>query len=149
MDTEKISDKLSRIVPIIEINKPNTIGNIYSYDSIGEIIKRINDRFIKGEVILGFTENNKSYITPNDPTHDVENWYIEDGFLLVKVRFYDTKKSKTVLKMFSDGNLILRATIAGSVDIDTKEIDVRDLISIDFLPISDKLIPKAEWIKIT
>jgi hypothetical protein len=149
---KKIPGKRSlyREIPVIEIGKPNSIGNIYTEKSVERILNSFKGKTsLIGELISGYTQKGEYETTLSNATHIIKHIYIEDEFVIAVIKFLETKRAMDAMKMLGDGMVTLRPTISGIVNEETKEIDVHDIMSIDLLPIDDRFLQTSiDWIKI-
>ena len=73
--------------------------------------------------------------------------FVDDGFLVAVVNFRATTNGREALKMYEDGTVTFRPTIRGKILEDSKEIVINDIISVDLIPINDKVLQKEiNWI---
>jgi len=139
-----------REVPLIEIGVANFSGNIYAKRSVDKIFEIMNNKkFFTGELV-GALLDNGSYETKLDRnSHIIDHLFIEDDFIVAVVKFNNTRNGKEALKIFSDGIASFIPTIKGKIDEETKEIIINDIISVDLIPINDKLLKKEfSWITV-
>lgn len=143
-------DPKTKAIPIIQIGVPNSVGNIYtekSVDRLFECFEKKNGNCY-GELVHELKES--SYVTDlSNVTHKVEALWVEDGFVVAGVKFLSNQRSNLAIEMLENGCAALRPTIAGTVDPETKEIKINELIGVDFLPVDDRIIPKEiDWIEV-
>lgn len=134
-------------IPVIRIGKPNSIGNVYTLQSINDILEDFKE---KGSQIYGSIVGDQNFKTQDlsKITHVVEKIFIEDDFLLARARFFDTQLGTEAYKMLDQGLAMLRPTISGFVDSQTNEIIVHELVSFDILSYNDNVSETAEWIEL-
>jgi len=148
-----------REVPLIEIGVPNNVGNIYTKESADKIFEILEEKkFFTGELVDALlndgeyeTWNSKYYysVKLEEASHIIDHLFIEDNFIVAVVKFRMTRNGKEALKIFTDGLASFRPTIKGNVDIETSEILVHDVITVDLIPIHDKqLQKKINWINL-
>jgi hypothetical protein len=134
-------------IPVIRIGKPNSIGNVYTQESINDILEDFKE---KASQIYGSIVGDQNFKTQDlsKITHVVEKIFIEDGFLLARARFFDTPLGTKAYEMLDQGLAMLRPTISGFVDSKTNEIIVHELVSFDILSYNDNVSETAEWIEL-
>jgi hypothetical protein len=147
---KKVDSKMrSKIleIPVIQIGKPNSIGNVYTLQSINDILEDFKE---KGSQIYGsiIGDQNFKINDLSNSTHAVEKIFIEDGFLLARTRFFDTPLGAEAYKILDQGLAMLKPTISGYVDSQTNEIIVHELVCFDILPYNDDIYETVEGIKI-
>lgn len=138
-----------REFPIIEIGVPNSVGNIYTPESIKKILEIMEERkHLTGELVDGLSNDEGEYVTKLDHvSHVVDHMFIEDDFLVAVLRFRETRNGKDALKMFEEGIVTPRPTLRGKVDSLTHEITINDIVSVDLIPVTDKVLQKEiNWI---
>lgn len=138
-----------REFPIIEIGVPNSVGNIYTPESVKKILEIMEERkHLTGELVDGLSYDEGEYVTKLDHvSHVVDHMFIEDDFLVAVLRFRETRNGKDALKMFEEGIVTPRPTLRGKVDSLTHEIMINDIISVDLIPVTDKVLQKEiNWI---
>ena len=137
-----------REVPLIEIGVANSVGNIYTEKSSAKIFEILKERkFFTGELV-DVLANNGEYMTKlEEASHIIDHLFMEDNFIMAVVKFRMTRNGKEALKIFSDGLASFRLTIRGKIKEETSEIIINDIISVDLIPINDKLLQKEiNWI---
>lgn len=129
---------------LLEIGKPNSIGNIYDREGVEKILEIFHDKgYLTGDFVETRPGERESILTKS---HKVNHMYIEDDFLVMVVNFLDNENGRIAEKLFSEGSAIFRPTIRGKINYDTQVIRVIDVISIDLLPVNDRLnSPAVEW----
>jgi hypothetical protein len=156
---KKKSD-LSRTVSIIEIDKPWRIDDIlgpqiYSQDSVDQLLQIFAGmEFLFGELVSFDSDRiTLGYSFVEDMTHTITDIFQEGEFVMVSLEFMNNQKGREALKMFSEGLAILRPTIRGRMGLSDNNpgvVEVKDLISIDLIPLKDEHLPQdIDWIKIT
>jgi hypothetical protein len=137
-----------REVPLIEIGVPNSVGNIYTEKSADKIFEILSDRkFFTGEMVDALLANGGYETKLEEASHIIDHLFIEDNFIMAVVKFRNTRNGKEALKIFSDGLASFRPTLRGKVETETSEIIINDVISVDLIPVNDKLLPKEiNWI---
>jgi hypothetical protein len=137
-----------REVPLIEIGVPNSVGNIYTEKSADKIFEILSDRkFFTGEMVDALLANGGYETKLEEASHIIDHLFIEDNFIMAVVKFRNTGNGKEALKIFSDGLASFRPTLRGKVEEETSEIIINDVISVDLIPINDKLLQKEiSWI---
>lgn len=137
-----------REIPLLEIGVPNSVGHIYtkkSADKIAEILEK--RKFFTGKLVHAFLDNDSYQTKLEEASHIIDHMFIDDNFIVAVVKFRNTRNGKDALKIFSDGLAIFRPTIRGEIDKETSEIVVNDVISVDLIPVNDKLLQKEiNWI---
>jgi hypothetical protein len=137
-----------REVPLIEIGVANSVGNIYTEKSSAKIFEILKERkFFTGELV-DVLANNGEYTTKlEEASHIIDHLFMEDNFIMAVIKFRMTRNGKEALKIFSDGLASFRLTIKGKIKEETSEIIINDVISVDLIPINDKLLQKEiNWI---
>jgi hypothetical protein len=137
-----------REVPLIEIGVANSVGNIYTEKSSAKIFEILKERkFFTGELV-DVLANNGEYTTKlEEASHIIDHLFMEDNFIMAVIKFRMTRNGKEALKIFSDGLASFRLTIRGKIKEETSEIIINDVISVDLIPINDKLLQKEiNWI---
>lgn len=139
-----------REFPLIEIGVPNSVGNIYTDASAKKIFEILEEKkYFTGELVNEFFDNGEYITELEEASHIIDHLFIEDNFIVAVIRFRKTKRGDEALKIFSDGLATFRPTIRGNVTAETREINVIDVVGIDLLPITDRLMPKdISWISI-
>jgi hypothetical protein len=137
-----------REVPLIEIGVANSVGNIYTETSTDKIFEILEKRkFFTGELVYALLDNGEYETKLEEASHIIDHMFIEDNFIVAVVKFRMTRNGKDALKIFSDGLASFRPTIRGKVESETSEIIINDVISVDLIPINDKLLQKEiSWI---
>jgi hypothetical protein len=137
-----------REVPLIEIGVSNSVGNIYTEASADKIFEILEKRkFFTGELVYALLDNDEYETKLEEASHIIDHMFIEDNFIVAVVKFRMTRNGKDALKIFSDGLASFRPTIRGKVESETSEIIINDVISVDLIPINDKLLQKEiSWI---
>jgi len=137
-----------REVPLIEIGVANSVGNIYTETSTDKIFEILEKRkFFTGELVYALLDNGEYETKLEEASHIIDHMFIEDNFIVAVVKFRMTRNGKDALKIFSDGLASFRPTIRGKVEGETSEIIINDVISVDLIPINDKLLQKEiSWI---
>jgi hypothetical protein len=137
-----------REVPLIEIGVPNNVGNIYTERSADKIFEILKERkFFIGELVDSLLDNGEYETKLEEASHIIDHLFIEDNFIMAVIKFRNTRNGKEALKIFSDGLASFRPTIRGKVEEETSEIVIKDIISVDLIPINDKLLQKEiNWI---
>ena len=133
-------------LPVLRIGRPNGIGNIYTEDSVKDMLDIFYEE--KSSKIYGDLVGWSYVYQRSNPTHWVERIFIEDGFLIAVTNFKDTKGGMFARQKIEDGQGMLRPTIRGYVHQETKEITVTDIISFDILAFSDIEPESIEWINV-
>lgn len=138
-------------VPIITVNKPNGIGNIYTENSVSDMLEIFNESenkksFCGGLVYSGVAEMKSRNV--KDVTHTVEHLYLEDGFLIAVVKFLEHERAKLAKGMLKEGKAIVRPTIHGYADTVTKEVIVTEILGFDVLGFDDvsSYMDLIDWI---
>lgn len=145
---KKVESKFLEI-PVIRIGKPNSIGNIYTQQSINDILEDFEEKGSKiYGTIIGDGDSASKTQDLSKITHVVEKIILDDGFLLARARFFDTPLGNQAYKMLDQGLAMLRPTISGFVDSQTNEIIVHELVSFDILSYNDNVSETAEWVEI-
>lgn len=141
---------LYREIPILQIGKSNGAGNIYTEKSVNKILEVFSNKgSLMGELVSDYTKDGNYVTTLSNVTHVIKHLFVEDGFLVAVVKFMDHQKGKDAIKILGEGLAILRPTISGTVDSETHEIRVNNVMSVDLLPVEERLIEKnIDWIKI-
>lgn len=161
--TRKKKTDLNRTVSIIEIDKPWRIDDIlgpqiYSQDSVDQLLRVFAGmEFLFGELVSfnsdHITFGYGGYSFDEDITHTITDIFQEGEFVMASLEFKDNQKGREALKMFSEGLAILRPTIRGRMGLSDNNpgvVEVKDLISIDLIPLKDEHLPQdIDWIKIT
>ena len=137
-----------REVPIIEIGVPNSVGNIYTERSSGKIFEILKERkFFTGELVDALLDNGEYITKLEEASHIIDHLFMEDNFIMAVVKFRMTRNGKEALKIFSDGLASFRPNIRGKVESETSEIIINDVISVDLIPVNDKLLQREiSWI---
>ena len=137
-----------REVPLIEIGVPNSVGNIYSEKSVDKIFEILAQReFLTGELVDTINPDGEYATTLEEASHIIKHMFVDDGFLVAVVNFRVTRNGKEALKMYEDGTVTFRPTIRGKIIEDSREIVINDIISVDLIPINDKVLQKEiNWI---
>lgn len=137
-----------REVPLIEIGVPNSVGNIYSEKSVDKIFEILAQReFLTGELVDVINTDGEYTTTLEEASHIIKHMFVDDGFLVAVVNFRATTNGKEALKMYEDGTVTFRPTIRGKIIEDSREILINDIISVDLIPINDKVLQKEiNWI---
>jgi hypothetical protein len=137
-----------REVPLIEIGVPNNVGNIYTERSADKIFEILKERkFFIGELVDSLLDNGEYETKLEEASHIIDHLFIEDNFIMAVIKFRNTRNGKEALKIFSDGLASFRPTIRGKIEEETSEIIIKDIISVDLIPINDKLLQKEiNWI---
>jgi hypothetical protein len=145
-NTKKKSEPIAKIlgIPVIQIGKPNSVGNIYTLNSIKNIFENFDGKG-KGKIHGSIIDGNQGL---KEPTHSVEALFMEEDYVVAVTKFLDTRQGKIAYEMINQGIGMLRPTISGFVDQQTKEIIVNELISFDILPSNDNICNTVEWLKI-
>jgi len=132
---------------LLEIGKPNSIGNIYDREGVEKILEIFHDKgSLSGEFVETRTGERDSILSK---THDIHHMYVEDDFLVIVVKFMDTKNGRIAERAFSEGEAVFRPTIRGKINYDTQIIKVIDVISIDLISINDRITsPDISWKKL-
>ena len=144
----KQAKSIIREVPLIEIGVPNSVGNIYSEKSVDRIFEILAQReFLTGELV-NHIETDGEYVTKLEETsHIIKHMFVDDGFLVAVVNFRATRNGEEALKMYEDGTVAFRPTIRGKIIEDSREIVINDIISVDLIPVNDKVLQKeVNWI---
>lgn len=151
--TKKRSIKKSiiREIPIIQIGLPNCVGNIYTNESIKSLFECFERKgTCLGELISDDGGEFYEKTSLSDVTHRVITLFIEDDFVVAVIEFLENQKAKDAIKLLDEGLVTLRPTIEGSVDLENKEIKIKELIGIDFLPSDERTVPREiKWIGIS
>lgn len=146
-------------IPIIEIGKKTSRGNIYTENSVNQILdlyyKDYGDRYGRkmwGDITDSGSSDNE-YRTPmvgNSSSHSIDHMYINEGFLIGIFKFPNNKFGKMAVSLVKSGGGKLIPTIKGKVSVDTGEIIVETLISVDIIPVVNLELEKLEmsWIEI-
>ena len=139
-----------REVPLIEIGVPNSVGNIYTEKSSAKIFEILKERkFFTGELVDALLDNGEYITKLEEASHIIDHLFMEDNFIMAVVKFRMTRNGKEALKIFSDGLASFRPTIRGKVESETSEIIINDVISVDLIPINDKLLQREiSWINL-
>lgn len=137
-------------IPVIKIGSPNSVGNVYTLNSVKDIFENFDE---KKERIYGSLMKNDDGIGAKklalkDVTHYIDALVLEDDFVVAITKFMNTPQAKIAREMLDNGLAMLRPTINGFVDQETKEIIVYDLLSFDILPFNDNVRCTIEWIEI-
>jgi hypothetical protein len=137
-------------IPVIKIGSPNSVGNVYTLNSVKDIFENFDE---KKERIYGSLMKNDDGIAAKtlalkDVTHYIDALVLEDDFVVAITKFMNTSQAKIAREMLDNGLAMLRPTINGFVDQETKEIIVYDLLSFDILPFNDNVHCTIEWIGI-
>jgi hypothetical protein len=137
-------------IPVIKIGSPNSVGNVYTLNSVKDIFENFDE---KKERIYGSLMKNDDGIGAKtlalkDVTHYIDALVLEDDFVVAITKFMNTSQAKIAREMLDNGLAMLRPTINGFVDQETKEIIVYDLLSFDILPFNDNVHCTIEWIGI-
>ena len=137
-----------REVPLIEIGVANSVGNIYTERSSAKIFEILKERkFFTGELVDVLADNGEYMTKLEEASHIIDHLFMEDNFIMAVVKFRMTRNGKEALKIFSDGLASFRPTIRGKIEEETAEIVINDVISVDLIPINDKLLQKEiNWI---
>ena len=137
-----------REVPLIEIGVANSVGNIYTERSSAKIFEILKERkFFTGELVDVLADNGEYMTKLEEASHIIDHLFMEDNFIMAVVKFRMTRNGKEALKIFSDGLASFRPTIRGKIEEETSEIVINDVISVDLIPINDKLLQKEiNWI---
>jgi hypothetical protein len=137
-----------REVPIIEIGVPNSVGNVYTERSSAKIFEILKERkFFTGELVDALADNGEYITKLEEASHIIDHLFIEDNFIMAVVKFRMTRNGKEALKIFSDGLASFRPTLRGKIEEETSEIIINDVLSVDLIPVNDKLLPKEiNWI---
>lgn len=136
-------------IPIIDVDVPNSLGNIYTKESIKDLIDGFKEK--NGRVYGSCVMQNGIELKSRDLkeiTHSVEDLIFEDHTLVAVTKFFNTIQSRKAKEILDKGLGILRPTIRGFVNKETKEIVVLELISFDILPIDDKFVESIKWVSI-
>jgi hypothetical protein len=136
-------------IPVIKIGSPNSVGNVYTQNSVKDIFENFDEK--KGAMygcLMKDDDTPSKNLEIKNITHRVEALVLEDDFVVAVVKFLNTPQSKIAREMLDDGLAMMRPTISGFVDQQTKEIIVHDLVSFDILPFNDNVHNATEWIKI-
>lgn len=144
----KQAKSITREVPLIEIGVPNSVGNIYSEKSVDRIFEILAQReFLTGELV-NHIETDGEYVTKlEEASHIIKHMFVDDGFLVAVVNFRATRNGEEALKMYEDGTVAFRPTIRGKIVEDSREIVINDIISVDLIPVNDKVLQKeVNWI---
>jgi hypothetical protein len=146
----KQEKSLTREVALIEIGVPNSTGNIYSEKSVNKIFEILAQReYLTGELVYNINPDGKYETKLEEASHIIKNMFIDDGFLVAVVNFKSTRNGKDALKMYEDGTVTFRPTIRGKITEYSREIIINDIISVDLIPINDKVLQKEiNWITV-
>jgi len=149
----KQEKSLIREVALIEIGVPNSTGNIYSEKSVNKIFEILAQReYLTGELVYNINPDKSRRKIRNpirEASHIIKNMFIDDGFLVAVVNFKSTRNGKDALKMYEDGTVTFRPTIRGKITEYSSEIIINDIISVDLIPINDKVLQKEiNWITV-
>lgn len=137
-------------IPVIQIGKPNSVGNIYTMKSIEDIFEDFDEKNsrIYGSIMKNDETTVSGVTNVKNVTHFVEALLLEEDFVIAVTKFLDTAQGKIAHDILNLGEGIIRPTISGFVDQQTKEIVVRELVSFDILPYNENIIDTLEWINI-
>jgi hypothetical protein len=137
-----------REVPIIEIGVPNSVGNVYTERSSAKIFEILKERkFFTGELVDALADNGEYITKLEEASHIIDHLFIEDNFIMAVVKFRMTRNGKEALKIFSDGLASFRPTLRGKIEEETSEIIINDVLSVDLIPVNDKLLQREiNWI---
>jgi hypothetical protein len=137
-----------REVPIIEIGVPNSVGNVYTERSSAKIFEILKERkFFTGELVDALADNGEYITKLEEASHIIDHLFIEDNFIMAVVKFRMTRNGKEALKIFSDGLASFRPTLRGKIEEETSEIIINDVLSVDLIPVNDKLLEREiNWI---
>lgn len=144
----KHEKSLTREVALIEIGVPNSVGNVYSEKSVDKILEILAQReYLTGELVDAINPDGKYETTLGKDSHVIKHMFVDDGFLVAVANFRATTNGREALKMYEDGTVTFRPTIRGKILEDSKEIVINDIISVDLIPINDKVLQKEiKWI---
>lgn len=139
-----------REFPLIELDCPNSVGNIYTSRSAKKILEIMEERGkIPGELVDVIKSDGTYETKLENASHVVEHLFLEDNFIVAVIKFRTTGNGRDALKMFEEGMATLRPTIRGKILQETKEVIVNDVISVDLIPVTDKILQKEiNWINL-
>jgi hypothetical protein len=137
-------------IPVIKIGSPNSVGHFYTLNSVKDIFKNFDEKKerIYGSLMKNDDEIAAKTLALKDVTHYIDALVLEDDFVVAITKFMNTSQAKIAREMLDNGLAMLRPTINGFVDQETKEIIVYDLLSFDILPFNDNVHCTIEWIGI-
>jgi hypothetical protein len=148
---------MNSLISILEIGKPNMVGNIYTRKSLITLMKLMKSR-IDQNIMFGVAmgapgeewdeSKDSRTIDLKKITHKINSVKIMESFLVADVSFMETSMGKAAYDMVSSGECILRPTITGKVNPETREIEIHELLSFDVIFVSEGLNVDVEWIKI-
>lgn len=137
-------------IPVIKIGSPNSVGNVYTQNSVKDIFENFEEK--KGRIYGSLMKDDDGVadkiLALKDITHYIDALVVEDDFIVAIAKFLNTPQAKIAMEMLDNGLAMLRPTISGFVDQETKEIIVHDLVSFDILPFNDNVHCATEWVKI-
>lgn len=149
-------EPLRFILPIINIDKPNGFGTIYTKEAVDKMLIDFNAK----KNALGFngvyggkTENidgDRYSIDLSEITHVTENLEVYGNTVYVNVNFMDNQEGKFCADLIRTGKYLIRPTIKGTLS-EKREVEFVNIISFDMLPWNDGFSTRAEdieWIKI-
>jgi len=139
-----------KAIPIIQIGVPNSVGNVYTEESVDRLFECFEKKNgnCYGELVHELKES--SYVTDlSNVTHKVEALWVEDGFVVAVIKFLSNQRSNLAVEMLENGGAVLRPTIAGTIDPETREVKIKELLGVDFIPVYDWIITKEiKWIDV-
>jgi hypothetical protein len=139
------SDRNMKIV-VAQADTPNLIGNIYNKETISKMYektkKRINSGLFFGELL---NSEYKLGVDPSRVTHQITDVEVMDGFLVVDVSFMSGSNGEMAKHLIETASGVLRPSIIGIVDTETKEVTIDDVIAFNIIPYHDDFKLPINW----
>jgi hypothetical protein len=137
--------------PIVQIGAKNIAGNTWTEDSVKGLLELYHGMKsnLYGE-FFGSVNSQGNIVNPSNITHIVEDLYIDDGFVLARIKFTKDKNSEEAQSGLLQGLGFLSLRVTGEIDRQkNNEIVVSDLIAVDII-FDNVLFSKREihWISI-
>ena len=100
-----------KVTIIVNLNKPNKNGRIYTVESMEEAIKRCGGK-LNGQI--GIAEN--SFIEPKNVSHQFEKLWIEDGKLMGEMKIVDNVSGMILSEMLKTDSVAFRSAGYGKLN---------------------------------